>query len=175
MQLLRSRSDGCLTSIIVGSDDKSPIHFFDAQAREVVKENTFIWIRWLSLDPVVLPWSENWTVPALVRRGCVTGSVPWSCLGASCVLPGRFCRSPSSDFAQQQSGRSPVFCLLDGTVKHKDLLKIMALCASKYSQDLHQQSPQKASKNLIMYNMSDVALWCYKCMDGCDGWMPGWG
>ena len=128
-----------------------------------------------SLDPVVLPWSENWTVPALVRRGCVTGSVPWSCLGASCVLPGRFCRSPSSDFAQQQSGRSPVFCLLDGTVKHKDLLKIMALCASKYSQDLHQQSPQKASKNLIMYNMSDVALWCYKCMDGCDGWMPGWG
>ena len=99
-----------------------------------------------SLDPVVLPWSENWTVPALVRRGCVTGSVPWSCLGASCVLPGRFCRSPSSGFAgcataeQDESG-----CW----IKHKDLMKIMASCASKYSQDRHQQSPQKASKNLI--------------------------
>ena len=169
MQLLRSRSDGCLSSIIVGSD---VLFTFLMLSREKFSKKT---LSFGSLDPVVLPWSENWTVPALVRRGCVTGSVPWSCLGASCVLPGRFCRSPSSNFAQQQSGRSPVFCLLDGTVKHKDLLKIMALCASKYSQDLHQQSPQKASKNLIMYNMSDVALWCYKCMDGCDGWMPGWG
>ena len=80
---------------------------FDAQAREVFKEKTFI--RWSSLDPVVLPWSENWTVPVLVRRESVTGS----------VLPGGFSPTSLGDFAGHRvrilrNSRTGGVRLLDG-------------------------------------------------------------